>query len=74
LAEHFHLHAALIDQQEVGEEWWIYPSLWVLLSPSADALTGRAIVSNFRYETLDPAPKNFPLWTDDFTSLFRIIK
>jgi hypothetical protein len=74
LAEHFHLHAALIDQDDVGDEWWIYPSLWVLLSPSADALSTYTIVSHKGYEVLPPAPKKFPLWTDDFTSLFKILK
>ena len=74
LAEHFHLHSALIDQDDVGEEWWVYPSLWVLLSPSAEALTAHSILSHPGYEVLPPASKHFPLWTDDFTSLFRIIK
>ena len=74
LVEHFHLHAALIDQDDVGEEWWVYPSLWVLLSPSSDTLTTHAVLSHPGYEVLPPTSKKFPLWTDDFTSLYQIIK
>ncbi len=72
LAQEFKYHMAVIDCDESDEDWWVYPSTWILLSRDASVLDQPAI----RAATAKPEPLSptFPLWTDDFTSLVPIIK
>jgi hypothetical protein len=72
LAEVFDYKFAVIDYDETDDKWWLYSSTWILLSRDENflelaelgaALTPRA-----------PVKKDLPLWTDDFTSLVRIMK
>jgi hypothetical protein len=72
LAREFQYRMTLIDYNETEDEWWLYPSTWALLSHDETMLTlpelsfgARSVATN--------APK-VPLWTDDFASLFQILK
>jgi spermidine synthase len=71
LAEEFGLHMAVIyDDHE--PEWWIYATTWVVLSESKAFLEQPAIAN--RSELPESAAKAAPLWTDDYASLFSIMK
>jgi SAM-dependent methyltransferase len=57
---------------EAGREWWVYSSTWALL-------TRNEAISNFHAirQAADAAPTNavaIPLWTDDFASVFQVVK
>lgn len=66
------LYATLIVDDPPEKEWWIYRSSWILISRSADVLKIPAISDAWA-----PSPKNNPklrLWTDDYASLFPLLK
>jgi hypothetical protein len=63
--------SAVVDFDEDDERWWLYGSTWVLLSPSPARLNAAEINSAARKVVLNP---DVPLWTDDFASLFPILK
>jgi len=72
LARHFGYKLASIDYEETDEEWWLYSSTWVLLSRndriiSSPDIRGAASI----IKTNDT---RVPLWTDDFASLFQILR
>lgn len=72
LAAHFGLASAVIDHAPQRDQWWIYPSSWVLLSRSSQVLKDPAICSAAQ----SPVSRSRPvrLWTDDFSNLFQILK
>ncbi len=72
LARHFNYQAALIDYDETDETWWLYSSTWMLLTRDAKLLQ-RPGIAEGAYPLEDKKTK-VPLWTDDFTSLFQILK
>jgi spermidine synthase len=71
LARRFNYKAAIIDYDE-ADEWWLYASTWILLSRSEQIIDSPGI------SELASAPETnsikIPLWTDDFASLFQILK
>ena len=72
LARHFGYHLANIDFEETDEEWWLYSSTWILLSRNPQSLEAPAIrnaASNVSTNSVQ-----IPLWTDDFASLFQILR
>ena len=72
LARQFNYKLAMIDYDETEEEWWSYSSTWILLSHNQTILDSPAIhnaVSN-----LATNKAKIPLWTDDFASLFQILR
>jgi hypothetical protein len=72
LARHFGLDWATIDCEEDEEEWWDYASTWMLLSRNRAFLESPGIQS-----AASPPGTNslhLPLWTDDYASVFRILK
>ena len=82
LARRFHYQVAIIDFDEDDEDldddaipggaWWNYSSTWVLLTRDEAILKLPAIAS-----AAAPARTNVitvPLWTDDFASVFQILK
>jgi spermidine synthase len=71
LAKHFQFESALIDFEENEEEWWLYASTWILLTRDADTLDQPQIRSTSRPAK---AKASVPLWTDDFASLFQILR
>lgn len=72
LAEHFHYKMAVIDYDESPEEWWLYSSTWVLLTRDA-ALLASPEIAAATVESKSSAKKP-ALWTDDFASLYQILK
>ena len=72
LARHFGYKLASIDYEESDEEWWLYGSTWILLSHSEQILNSPAI----RNADGNVGAKSIkiPLWTDDFASLFQILR
>lgn len=58
------------DYEEGG--WWLYSSTWMILSRNEDFMNRGAL----RNVAAPPAPyfHPIPLWTDDYTSMFRILQ
>jgi hypothetical protein len=72
LARQFHYRASLIDYDENEEDWWMYSSTWMLLSRDPRIMGNPAIAEGIS-AVMSGDPK-VPLWTDDFASLFQILK
>ncbi len=72
LAREFQYQMILVDYDETEDEWWLYPSTWALLTHDETLLTLPELSFGARSAPSN-APK-VPLWTDDFTSLYRILK
>ena len=72
IARHFHYQVATIDYDEFETDWWLYSSTWMLLTRDEAFLDAPAI-----HWAATPPRTNamaVPLWTDDFTTLFPILK
>jgi SAM-dependent methyltransferase len=80
-AEVFGFRAHRIDTNDGGGEhdhssgdggWWLYASSWMLLSHNEDFMERSAL----RYAASAPSMNRsrIPLWTDDYTSMFRILQ
>jgi SAM-dependent methyltransferase len=71
LAEKFELSVVSISDDH-EPNWWVYATTWMLVTRNKDFLAIEAI----REVTDAPAPAraNSPLWTDDFASLYSIMK
>jgi hypothetical protein len=76
LARHFNYSVAVVDYDETDSEWWLYGSTWMLLSQNASVLQAPAILdaNEVHATTAGATLTHVPLWTDDFTSLFQILK
>ena len=72
LARHFGYKLASIDYEETDEEWWLYGSTWVLLSRNEQVINRPAIRN--AASTVNTNSTKVPLWTDDFASLFQILR
>jgi len=72
LAKNFDLQSIVISDDN-EESWWIYDTTWVLV-----ARKGRFQQTPSLLEAANSADKRSntppPLWTDDYTSLFRILR
>ncbi|HWQ93595.1 MAG TPA: fused MFS/spermidine synthase [Clostridia bacterium] len=72
LAAHFQYGVTTIDYEETDDEWWLYSSTWMLLSRN-QALLNRAEICAAAVPANTNAPA-VPLWTDDFASVWQILK
>ncbi len=72
LAREFNYHIVAVDYDEDEERWWLYPSTWLLLSQSQQLLNTPAIRDSAY--SLKTNAVRIPVWTDDFASLFQILK
>jgi hypothetical protein len=72
LARQFGYKLASIDYEEADDDWWLYGSTWVLLSRSAEVLNRPAIRD--AASVVNTNSTKVPLWTDDFASLFQILR
>jgi hypothetical protein len=72
LARHFDYNYVAIDYDDSDEEWWLYSSTWILLSADGALLNTPAIRSAANPVKIKPI--QLPLWTDDFASLYQILK
>jgi hypothetical protein len=71
LAHQFNYKSAAIDYDETDDEWWLYSSTWILLTRDDTVMSFppiRGAASSLKNKS------NLPLWTDDFASLFQILK
>jgi SAM-dependent methyltransferase len=71
-AREFNFDFASISFDDPEEDWWLYASTWVLVSHNRDIIRSPAICA--ATETVKTNVPNFRLWTDDFVSLFPILK
>lgn len=72
IADELGLYSARIVDEPPEQEWWVYRSSWILLSRSADVLQIPEIS-----EATSEHPKamaNLRLWTDDYASLFPLLR
>ena len=69
-AQYYKLKMVVISTDGDGKV--VFPSNWVLLSPKASLLEVPAITA--RAIPMDHYSTNVPLWTDDFSNLFQILK
>jgi hypothetical protein len=71
LAAHFGLEVVTISDDN-EPDWWIYATTWMLVTRNKDILANDRI----RDATDEPEAGNqaFPLWTDDFASVYAILK
>jgi hypothetical protein len=74
LAKAFNYRSATIDYEETDneEEWWNYSSTWILLTRSEEVM--KKIVAGQLPALTKTKTKRIPLWTDDFVSLFQILR
>lgn len=72
LARCFQLYMVVIESYPPPAQPWLYRSSWVLLSRSNDLLGSPTIQAAARPES--SRPKHIPLWTDDFASLFPLLR
>jgi hypothetical protein len=72
IARHFNYEMATIDFDENDEEWWLYGSTWILLGRDPAVMHSPVIQRAANKPKVAAHPP--PLWTDDFTSLFQILK
>jgi len=63
---------AVAQLSPTGETWWLMASTWVLLSHDGQFLDTPSIRQAARPPRLPPGKVR--LWTDDFTSLFRVMR
>jgi len=71
LADAFKLNVVTISDDN-EPEWWIYATTWMLVTRNKELLQSDRIKDVA--EMPDPGRKNLPLWTDDYASLFSIMK
>jgi precorrin-6B methylase 2 len=80
LAKSFGFKLATVDydEDEPNLQWWLYGSTWVLLSKNQSVIDTPSIHdANTDHAASTKAfqkAAKVPLWTDDFTSLFQILK
>ena len=72
VARQFGYKLASIDYEESDDTWWLYSSTWVLLSRSEQIINSPAIRS--AASSVKTNNIRVPLWTDDFASLFQILR
>jgi spermidine synthase len=72
LARRFNYELAIIEYQGPRDQWWNELSTWALLSRNEELMHSPAIRESSR--PAQAAAGTVPLWTDDFASLFQIIR
>jgi spermidine synthase len=72
LARRFKYEAAIIEYNPPRDQWWNQLSTWALLSRNEELINSPAIRESTRPAQADTG--TVPLWTDDFASLFQIIR
>jgi SAM-dependent methyltransferase len=73
----FGFHAYSIDSEDGGLEeedggWWFYAASWMVLSKNMEFL-GKDALRQAANPAVGPRT-DIPLWTDDYTSMFKILK
>ena len=71
LAQNFGLSTAVIYDDN-DPNWWIYATTWILVTKNKEFLNQSAILDVT--EEPETYKRPAPLWTDDFASLYSIMK
>jgi len=71
-AQQLNYRVSLVDYEENEEDWWLYSSTWMVLTKNQEILKAPGILEGLSAVTA--APPKIPPWTDDFASLFQILK
>ncbi|MBI5766461.1 MAG: fused MFS/spermidine synthase [Verrucomicrobia bacterium] len=59
------------DDDDDGGAWWLYGNTWMVLSKNTGFMARHAL----RSVASPPAkPNDIPLWTDDYSSMFRVLQ
>jgi len=72
LAVHFGYAMAVIDHDTPRDQPWILRSVWILLSRNKENINSTEIRNAAR--PVEASPQQISLWTDDFASLFQILR
>jgi tetratricopeptide (TPR) repeat protein len=72
LARRFNYEAAIIEHNPPRDQWWNQLSTWALLSRNGELINSSTIRESTRPAQADTG--TVPLWTDDFASMFQIIR
>lgn len=72
IADTLGLYASLIVDDPPDKEWWVYRSSWILLSKQADVLQAKEISD--ASSSPSKGKPGLRLWTDDYASLFPLLK
>lgn len=70
-AREFGYHHATVTDSNPLNEWWTYESTWMVLSKSEQAI--ERLRKGMIEEEEEPSGIQVPLWTDDYSSLFKIL-
>jgi hypothetical protein len=71
LSEHFKVNVVTISDDN-EPDWWIYATTWMLVTKDKEFLKGDRIKDVAEEPSADT--KASPLWTDDYASLYSIMK
>jgi hypothetical protein len=69
-SHHIDNENSMTEEEESG--WWLYPSSWMILSRNQEFMSRDALRQ--AASPPDPAQKQMPLWTDDYTSMFKALQ
>jgi spermidine synthase len=72
LARHFGLKFAIVPD-DYEEQWWVYRTTWILVTRNEEMLDSPKIKEKTEEPEKDPRTRH-TLWTDDFASLYEILK
>jgi spermidine synthase len=72
VAHRFNYHLCLIDVDETEDDWWLYASTWVLLTRSDTIANSEPV--RMACSPVSTNAVKLPMWTDDFASLFQVLK
>jgi hypothetical protein len=69
------VHTIASEDGDMGESeegaWWLYGATWMVLSRNNEFMNHPELV---RAAGPESGANNIPLWTDDYTSMFRILQ
>jgi hypothetical protein len=71
IAAHLDLGVVTISDDD-QPDWWIYATTWMLVSRNRDLMNEPRIRE--KAEEPETETKAFPMWTDDFASVYAIMK
>lgn len=71
LAAEFGLDVVSISDDD-EPQWWVYATTWMILTKNKAILEHESIRE--KAEAPEPGKRQAPLWTDDFASLYSIMK
>ena len=73
-AHKFGLTAAAIFNRPPDDDWWAFPSEWVLLTRDPTSLDSPAIQAAAAPRVEIPPAPSTPAWTDDFAGLWSALR